>query len=479
MGGKQKEEIERLGWGVRHLQISLICLCMTSLQMVRSSMGVAVLAMTDTSRKNESITIYDWDKSTQGVILSSFFWGYMVMQLPAGILTNRFGGKPILLFALLSNGVICVLVPLLASWGGWQILCAARVLIGMTQACLYPGTHTLLGRWLPEHERTFLSSVAIGGTQLGIILGMPVSGLLASTPLGWPLIYYAMAGLMVFAAALWYFFTASTPDQHRFMTLREQEYIEQNLNKSKNDKRIPTPWLAIFKSRSLWALTIGHVGVAYGFIMFFVDLPTYLEKGLHISLKNSAALSGLPYIGMWVGGIIAAAISETLFNKGLLSAAGCRRVFQSIASVSLSVGLISLSYVGSENSSLAIVILVVSHTLAGFYSAGFMMNHLELSPNFAGLLMSITNFVANIGSIVNPLITSFLLRNEPTDLTRWRIVFLVVAGIIMSTHFIYMFFGSSNREPWDDPSFLDKTSADPEEMKPVINEEKEKEANAS
>ncbi|KAL4721662.1 hypothetical protein ACJJTC_000566 [Scirpophaga incertulas] len=53
--------------------------------------------------------IFDWDKKTQSLILSSFFWGYLVMQIPAGIVAKRFGGKPILLFALASNMVICLL----------------------------------------------------------------------------------------------------------------------------------------------------------------------------------------------------------------------------------------------------------------------------------------------------------------------------------------------------------------------------------
>lgn len=57
--------------------------------------------------------IYDWDKKTQGVILSSFFWGYMMMQIPAGVLAKKYGGKLIMLCALLVNGVLCLALPTL------------------------------------------------------------------------------------------------------------------------------------------------------------------------------------------------------------------------------------------------------------------------------------------------------------------------------------------------------------------------------
>lgn len=66
--------------------------------------------------------------------------------------------------------------------------------------------------------------------QVGTIIGMPVSGLLADTELGWTLIFYVMAGLMVVTAVMWQFLTASTPGEHRWITHEEKEYIESGLN---------------------------------------------------------------------------------------------------------------------------------------------------------------------------------------------------------------------------------------------------------
>lgn len=67
------------------------------------------------------LQIYEWDKKTQSLILSSFFWGYVIMQIPAGILAKNFGGKPILLFALVANMAICTLVPTLAAMVSYKI----------------------------------------------------------------------------------------------------------------------------------------------------------------------------------------------------------------------------------------------------------------------------------------------------------------------------------------------------------------------
>ncbi|CAG5058467.1 unnamed protein product [Parnassius apollo] len=456
------------GFGIRHLQAICMCLCIIALFIARSSMAVAVLAMTDVTRKNDTrVTIYDWDKKTQGLILSSFFWGYMVMQIPGGLLAKRFGGKPILLVALLASGIVCGVLPSLVDLGGWQIVCACRVLMGLTQACLFPTTHTLLGRWLPDHERTAITGIVYGGTQIGTIIAMPLSGLLAETAIGWKLIFYSISGLMFTMSAVWYFFSASTPREHRLMTEAEKEYIERGLNTS-GGKVLSTPWRFILKSKGVWAVAITHIGCTCGYTLFFVEMPTYLEKGLHISLKNSASLSALPYIGMWIGNIISATASEKILNRKLLSVGTCRKLFNSIGFFGMAIGLGALSFIGPDHHNMAVITLIATLTVNGFYTAGFMMSLLDMSPNFAGVMLSLTNSFANLGSIFTPIVTSFILHNDPTDLSRWRIVFLIIAAASVVTNIIFMLFGTSKREDWDHPDFKDKKDADPEETKPAL-----------
>ncbi|KAI8436412.1 hypothetical protein MSG28_010008 [Choristoneura fumiferana] len=452
--------IEHYGIGVRHIQMGSMCVCMIALFIARGSMAVAVLAMTDESRRNDtSIKIYNWDKETQGLILSSFFWGYIIMQIPSGLLSKRFGGKPILLVSLLANGLINLMIPTLAELGGWRLMCAARVCMGLTQACLYPASHTLIGRWLPAHERTTYTGIVYGGSMIGTVVAMPVSGILAETAIGWKLIFYSISVLALVTAAVWYLAAASSPEEHRLMGDEEQKYIEKGL-KSANIKVLPTPWREIIHSKEMRVLVITHIGSSVIFGLFFVDMPTYLERGLQISLKTSASLSALPYIGMWAGGVAATTICEKIYNGNILSVNTCRKVFNSISFFGMAAGLIVLSFLGPENKVAAIVTLVTALTLSGFNAAGFMMSHLDLSPNFAGVLLSITNFLACSGSILTPIFTGLILNNDPTDVSRWRIVFLSTAALSVITNTVYVIFFSSQRQPWDNPDYR---RDDPEE----------------
>ncbi|CAG9786470.1 unnamed protein product [Diatraea saccharalis] len=316
--------------------------------------------------------IYDWDKKTQSLILSSFFWGYVVMQIPGGVMAKRFGGKPILLIALIVNGCLCALLPILAAAGGWMLVCAARVLMGLTQACLFPATHTLLGQWFPPSERTSISGFVYGGVQVGTIIAMPLSGVLAETYVGWTLIFYTMAGILFFNMGLWYWFSASSPGEHKMISKEERQYIMSSLNSSGSEKSMRTPWKKILTSVPLFAILISHMACNTSFALFFLDMPTYLERGLQISLKN-----------------------VTMFG--------------------IAAGLVGLSFVNPENKSSAILAIVITLTMSGFTTAGFMVNVLDLAPNFAGVLFSITTFAANICSVVMPIMTSYILRNDPVS----------------------------------------------------------------
>ncbi|GBP75628.1 Putative inorganic phosphate cotransporter [Eumeta japonica] len=126
---------------------------------MRSTMSVAVLAMT-TPTNNTNVEIYDWDKNVKGMVLSSFFWGYTLLQIPAGILAKKYGGHPLLLGSLIASGLLCLTLPTFAKYGGWMAVCAIRSVMGLAQACLLPSYHTLLGQWSPPDERTRMSVVA-------------------------------------------------------------------------------------------------------------------------------------------------------------------------------------------------------------------------------------------------------------------------------------------------------------------------------
>lgn len=89
------------------------------------------------SRGVDDDKIYDWDSETQGLILSSFYWGYVITHMPGGMLAERFGGKWVLGLGILSTAVFTLLTPWVVTTGDWPWLLVLRVLEGLGEVSYF------------------------------------------------------------------------------------------------------------------------------------------------------------------------------------------------------------------------------------------------------------------------------------------------------------------------------------------------------
>lgn len=130
---------------------------------------------------------FEWSEKTQGIILSAFYYGYIVTHVPGGLLAQRFGGKHTLGLGILSTAILTLLTPLAAKQGA-VVLSIVRFLEGLgevnqrilmpyknnsTASCsttkllfqgvTFPALCTMLAQWAPPHERSTLSTAAFTG----------------------------------------------------------------------------------------------------------------------------------------------------------------------------------------------------------------------------------------------------------------------------------------------------------------------------
>ena len=93
--------------------------------------GGIFMSETDKVAKSDPVGEFaDWDGDIQAVILASFFYGYIVTQIPGGILAKRFGGKLLYGLGALCTSCFTLLTPLAARMG-WKYLVAVRIIEGV------------------------------------------------------------------------------------------------------------------------------------------------------------------------------------------------------------------------------------------------------------------------------------------------------------------------------------------------------------
>lgn len=151
--------------------------------------------------------IYDWNEELQGLILSSFYIGYIVTHIPGGLLAEKFGGKWTLGLGILSTAAFTMLTPLAIQKGGSDWLIVTRVLMGLGEGTTFPALSVLLAAWVPANERGKLGALVLGGGQVGTIMGNLLSGVFLDS-YDWPVVFYFFGGLgvvwfVIFVSIAW------------------------------------------------------------------------------------------------------------------------------------------------------------------------------------------------------------------------------------------------------------------------------------
>ncbi|XP_033156125.1 putative inorganic phosphate cotransporter isoform X1 [Drosophila mauritiana] len=440
------------GLGVRHWQAVLLFVGMMINYFQRVNISAAIVPMTQSTA---GAPFYSWDTSDKSLILSSFFWGYVVSQVPAGLLAKRFGAKLVLGLATAIGGILCFFHPIAAK-SGWQSICALRVLTGLVQGTVYPCVHTLLAKWVPRTERGLLTTGVYSGAQFGTAVILVSSGFIFESNMGWPGLFYLSGGLSLAWALLFFWQAANEPATASRISKGEVEYIESLTGSNSSSQSMPVPWMSIFRSPAFYGLLAAHCGFTWGFYTLLTEMPTYMSMVLQLNVKSNAFLSSLPYFAMGLLCFVVSPISDLLINRGTISITTARKLFNSIGQWGPMACLIGLGYMTADEKTWAILLLTLAVGINAGCSCGYLINHIDLSPNFAGPMMGVTNGIAGVTSIIAPLVVGAIVSDEE-DPSQWRMVFFITGGIYLVCNTIFVIFGKATIQSWNEPPSTSST----------------------
>jgi MFS transporter, ACS family, solute carrier family 17 (sodium-dependent inorganic phosphate cotransporter), other len=119
---------------------------------------------------------------------------------------------------------------------------------------------------------------------------------------------------------------------------------------------------------------------------------------LKFNVKENGFYSSLPYVAMWISTMIFSVISDAIVNKKLLSITNSRKLFTTLSFAIPGAFLVAASYGGCDRV-IAVTLFTFAMAFMGAYYSGMKVNALDLSPNFAGTLMGITNGIGALTGI--------------------------------------------------------------------------------
>nr|XP_009506811.1 PREDICTED: sodium-dependent phosphate transport protein 3-like [Phalacrocorax carbo] len=406
---------------------------------LRVSLSIAIVAMTNSSHPRnwsgsaprgsypgfaQEVPRYNWSAETQGIILSSFFYGYGLTQALGGYCSGLFGGKPVLGGGLLLSSVLTLLVPQAAELGV-SFLIGLQVLLGLAEGVIFPAQYTLWAKWAPPLERSRLMNVADAGCTFGTFVALLVAGIICQS-LGWPFVFYIFGGVGCAWCLCWFLLVYEDPAHHPWISAGEQEYIMSLLAHQGSSHGRSLPLVAMAKSLPLWAITIACFCTDWLFYMLLTSMPMFMSNVLHFDLRENGLLSSLPYIGNGLGHILAGLLADFLLARQVLGTAAIRKLFSALGMLLPAIFLVAVPYIGCS-SMVAVVLLTLALTIISMTGAGININHIDIAPRYAGFLLGITNTFGIVAGIIAPTTVGLLVSQDLQ--TGWRNAFFISAAL--------------------------------------------------
>ncbi|PNF25429.1 hypothetical protein B7P43_G08787 [Cryptotermes secundus] len=189
---------------------------------------------------------------------------------------------------------------------------------------------------------------------------------------------------------------------------------------------------------------MAHFSENWGFYTLLTQLPTFMKDTLKFELEKTGVMSALPYLVMAIVLQFAGHLADWLRSKGILTTTQVRKLFNCGAFISQTVFMLLAAFLLTPAG--AVTCLTIAVGLGAFAWSGFSVNHLDIAPQHASVLMGLSNTVATLPGIISPVITGYIVQNKQAS--EWQIVFYIASAIYLVGAIIYGVFASGERQSW-------------------------------
>ncbi|KAJ6654442.1 hypothetical protein lerEdw1_007035 [Lerista edwardsae] len=422
---------------------------------IRCNLGVAIVSMVNNNTVYEGDKVvvrkaeFSWDPETVGMIHGSFFWGYIVTQIPGGFIAQKFAANRVFGFAIVATSTLNMLIPS-AARVHYGCVIFVRILQGLVEGVTYPACHGIWSKWAPPLERSRLATTAFCGSYAGAVVAMPLAGILVQYS-GWSSVFYVYGSFGVFWYIFWLMVSYESPAQHPTITEEERKYIEESIGESTGLMnplmKFKTPWRKFFTSMPVYAIIVANFCRSWTFYLLLISQPAYFEEVFGFEISKVGMLSALPHLVMTIIVPIGGQIADFLRTRRIMSTTNVRKMMNCGGFGMEATLLLVVGY--SHSKGVAISFLVLAVGFSGFAISGFNVNHLDIAPRYASILMGISNGVGTLSGMVCPLIVGAMTKHKTRE--EWQYVFLIASLVHYGGVIFYGIFASGEKQPWAEP----------------------------
>mgnify|MGYP001156978311 CR=1 FL=1 len=324
-----------------------------------------------------------------GIISAVYFYAYAPMQLPAGLLFDRYGPRKLMTSALL----ICALgMVFFAATENIFTASLGRFLVGIGSACSFIGVLVLISRWFPPRQFALLAGVAQMMSSVGAMFGeMPLALLIHQV--GWRSASFILAGIGLLIAGLIWIFVSDYPVPPKKPAKRRS--FSRELLRLREVCGQSYTWITGAYACTIWT-PIAVFAALWG-------VP-YLEEKYHLSVVQASGMCSMIWLGVGIGSPLLGWISDKYSS---------RRLSLTISSLLGLIATLTILYIPDVSKSLMLLVLFVFGLGSGAQSVSFAVVKDNNPPNLVGTASGFNNLSVLVGgAIFQPLVGIFLHRSE-------------------------------------------------------------------
>jgi len=322
-----------------------------------------------------------------GIVSAFYFYAYAPMQLPAGLLFDRYGPRKLMTAAL----ILCALGSMFfASTTSLYTASLGRFLIGIGSAFSFIGVLVLLSRWFPPTYFAILAGIAQMMSSIGAMFGeMPLAAL--TNAVGWRQASFLLSGVgFILAVMIWLFIrdfphqqTQSTPVRRfRDEWLRLKDVCKRGCTWSTGAYAC-TIWTPIAVFAALWGVP-------------------YLQEKYQISVVMASGMCSMIWLGIGIGSPLLGWISDKI---------GSRRFALATSAALGLVSTIILLYVPDVSVNLMYAVLFTLGLGAGGQTVSFAVVKDNIPSELVGTASGFNNLSVLIGGAVFQPVVGILLQH--------------------------------------------------------------------
>ena len=350
----------------------------------------------------------------KGLLLSSFFWSYALMQLPVGWSADRFNLRWLYAAAFMIWSFAQALTGLA---GSLAALLAFRILLGAGESIYLPGGTKIVSLLFPAKERGLPSGLFDFGTRTGLVLeGILVPRLLLH--FGWrrTFLILGFTALVWLAPWLWIF-------PRRLHPAKAQAASSDAASRSV---------VRTLRSRNLLGICLGFFCFDYYWYVLVTWLPDYLVTVRRLSIVQAGFYASLAFFTFGIAEPIGGWIADTLIRRGWDETA----TRKGIVTVAFAMGIFLVAAMRTVHTGVAVGLLMAA-SLVGLATGNLLAILQSCAPSDAvGIWTGAENFAGNLAGIIAPLAVGFLITARGSYVPGFQLASIILLAGTLAYWFV-------------------------------------------